>query len=193
MKRAGWAARRAPRWCSVRRLRSALRDLNPDLPEEASSLAADELTRDRTGTLSLVQANREVYDLLRGGVSVTYQEPGEGEVTRTAKVLHRSGDAVSVLERQAGDTLLIGTERGRQPFFPRWLSEHFSRSPYWVSSSQKRLGERFGVCLSRGFRSSLKPSAFARKQVLNRTPSGYFEIALRKLWRREAARHALIA
>ena len=63
MKRAGWAARRAPRWCSVRRLRSALRDLNPDLPE-ALGLAEDELTRDRTGTLSLVQANREVYGLL---------------------------------------------------------------------------------------------------------------------------------
>jgi type I restriction enzyme R subunit len=69
------------------RLRSALRDLNPDLPDEALRLTEDELTRDRTGTLSLVQANQEIYDLLRGGVSVTYQEPGEGEVTRTVQVI----------------------------------------------------------------------------------------------------------
>ena len=69
------------------RLRRALHRLNPDLPDEALRLAEDELTRDRTGTLSLVQANRAIYELLRGGVPVTYQDPDEGEVTRTVGVI----------------------------------------------------------------------------------------------------------
>ena len=70
------------------RLRHALRDLNPELPDEALQLAEDKLTRDRTSTLSLVQANREVYELLRGGVPVTYQDPDDGsEADRTVNVI----------------------------------------------------------------------------------------------------------
>ena len=53
----------------VPRLRAALEKLNPDLPAEAFDQAIEELTRDR---LKMVreEANREVYGLLKGGVTV---------------------------------------------------------------------------------------------------------------------------
>ena len=63
----------------VPKLRSALEKLNPDLDSEAINLAIEELTRDR-GAMSLVQANREVYKLLKDGVKVAF-ENDEGEVT----------------------------------------------------------------------------------------------------------------
>jgi type I restriction enzyme R subunit len=50
------------------RLEAALRSLNPALPAEAISAAVRTLTRDRSA-LSLVAANREVWELLRDGVS----------------------------------------------------------------------------------------------------------------------------
>ena len=51
------------------RLNSALEKLNPDLPAEAINQAITELTRDRS-RMSLVAANREVYDLIKNGVRV---------------------------------------------------------------------------------------------------------------------------
>lgn len=51
------------------RLRAALAKLNPDLPEDALTLAEEELTRDRTALLP-VAANREVLKLVRDGVRV---------------------------------------------------------------------------------------------------------------------------
>ena len=63
----------------VPKLRSALQKLNPDLDSEAINLAIEELTRDR-GAMSLVQANREVYKLLKDGVKVAF-ENDEGEET----------------------------------------------------------------------------------------------------------------
>jgi type I restriction enzyme R subunit len=59
------------------RLRAALEHLNPDLPAVALQQAIDELTRDRSA-LSLVQANREVYALLKNGVPVRIPD-AEGE------------------------------------------------------------------------------------------------------------------
>jgi len=50
-------------------LRDALRRLNPTLPDEALTLAEDELTRDRKAVIP-VAANREVLKLLREGVRV---------------------------------------------------------------------------------------------------------------------------
>ena len=50
----------------VRRLRPALEKLNPDASPEALDEAVEELTRDRSA-MSLVQANREVYRLLKDG------------------------------------------------------------------------------------------------------------------------------
>ncbi len=53
----------------LRRLRPALEKLNPALPAEAIDLAIEELTRDRSA-MSLVQANREIYRLLKDGIQV---------------------------------------------------------------------------------------------------------------------------
>src|SRR5207253_5018966 len=51
------------------RLRPALAKLNPDLPPQAIASAIEQLTRDR-GAMSAVQANREIYHLLKSGVRV---------------------------------------------------------------------------------------------------------------------------
>lgn len=50
-------------------LRPALEKLNPDLPPEALDEAIAELTRDRS-QMTLVNANHEIYKLLRDGASV---------------------------------------------------------------------------------------------------------------------------
>lgn len=61
------------------RLRNALIKLNPDAPQEAISLALEELLRDRSA-MSLVGANRDIYKLIRDGVKVNVQnEKGERE------------------------------------------------------------------------------------------------------------------
>jgi type I restriction enzyme R subunit len=56
------------------RLRPALEKLNPAATPETVDQAIEELTRDRS-RLSLVAANREVYDLLKNGVRVQMPEP----------------------------------------------------------------------------------------------------------------------
>lgn len=61
----------------VPRLRSTLEKLNPDLPPVSIELAIDELTRDRS-TLSLANANREIYQL-KGLVAITF---GSSPTTR---------------------------------------------------------------------------------------------------------------
>src|SRR5438309_1172056 len=54
------------------RLRSALLQLNPNLSPAAIGAALEELTRDRH-VMGAIQANREIYDLLKNGVKVTFQ------------------------------------------------------------------------------------------------------------------------
>lgn len=61
----------------VSRLRPVLEKLNPELPAEALDAAVEELTRDRSA-LSLVEANREIDKLLRGGVKVTIPDHERG-------------------------------------------------------------------------------------------------------------------
>ena len=56
----------------VPKLRSALQRLNPALDGDAVNLAIEELSRDRSA-MSLVQANREVYKLLKDGVKVSHR------------------------------------------------------------------------------------------------------------------------
>ena len=56
-----------------KRLMSALRILNPYLPEEAFLLAFDELERNRS-LLSTAHANKEVYQLLKEGVTVSLRD-----------------------------------------------------------------------------------------------------------------------
>ena len=69
------------------RLRAALERLNPAATPEAIALAIESLTRNRA-TMSLVAANREVYDLLKTGVpvSVTDREQG-GQKTERLRVI----------------------------------------------------------------------------------------------------------
>src|SRR5690349_6615467 len=71
----------------VSRLRTALERLNPTAPPEALSIAIELLTRNRS-TMSLVAANREVYDLVKNGipVSVPDREHG-GQKTERLRVI----------------------------------------------------------------------------------------------------------
>jgi type I restriction enzyme R subunit len=61
----------------VERLRAALRKFNPTLPPDAISNAVDELTRDRSA-MSLAAANREVYRLLKEGITVSVPDREHG-------------------------------------------------------------------------------------------------------------------
>src|ERR1700687_263073 len=70
----------------VPRLRSALQRLNPTLPSEAIKLAIEELTRPRN-VLSLVNANREIYGLLKDGVRVRIRDSEGGETVETVRVI----------------------------------------------------------------------------------------------------------
>ena len=66
------------------RLRAALERLNPGLPPEAVGMAVDEIVRDRSA-MSLSAANREVYGLLKEGVSVSVRDSERGG-QKTARV-----------------------------------------------------------------------------------------------------------
>jgi type I restriction enzyme R subunit len=70
----------------ARRLRGALEKLNPGLPADAYAQAIEQLARDRSRQLA-VNANREVYELIKDGVKVTV--PGEhgGQTTETLRVI----------------------------------------------------------------------------------------------------------
>ncbi len=61
----------------VSRLRPVLLKLNPELPSQAIEAAIEELAKDRS-SLSPVNANREIYAMLKDGVPVVYRnEAGE--------------------------------------------------------------------------------------------------------------------
>ena len=62
------------------RLREALVWLNPDAPEDAIDTAIEELTQTRK-VMNLVEANREIYNLLKDGVKVTVTDPNTQEET----------------------------------------------------------------------------------------------------------------
>ena len=68
------------------KLRSALWKLNPDLDSDAISLAIEALARDRSA-MTLVQANREVYKLLKDGVKVSFQNNEGEETDETVRVI----------------------------------------------------------------------------------------------------------
>ena len=61
----------------VERLRAALVRFNPALPPEAIANAVDELTRDRSA-MSLEAGNREVYRLLKEGITVSIPDKEHG-------------------------------------------------------------------------------------------------------------------
>ena len=64
----------------------ALEKLNPHLPEQAIAPAIEELTRDR-GTLSLVNANRDIYNHLKDGIKVTYRSDDGEEIAEIVKIV----------------------------------------------------------------------------------------------------------
>ena len=68
------------------RLRAALQRLNPGLAREAIEIASEELTRDRSA-LSLANANREVYRLLKNGVNIRIRGDGDEEIDETVRVI----------------------------------------------------------------------------------------------------------
>src|SRR3989440_5291161 len=77
---------RTPSVVRVSRLRAALQRLNPFLSAEAIKLAIEELPRPRN-VLSLVNANREVYRLLKDGVKVRIRDTEGGETVETVRVI----------------------------------------------------------------------------------------------------------
>jgi len=68
------------------RLRAALRKLNPDLPSDAINLVVEELARDRSKLLP-VNANQEVYRLLKDGVPVSVTDEHGNSTLKVAKVI----------------------------------------------------------------------------------------------------------
>jgi type I restriction enzyme R subunit len=68
------------------RLRAALKSLNPALPPEAIEAAVTILTKDRS-TLSAVAANQEVYELLKGGITVSVADPKGGQKIERVRVI----------------------------------------------------------------------------------------------------------
>jgi type I restriction enzyme R subunit len=70
----------------VSRLRPALAKLNPDLPGDALDQAVEELTRDRSA-MSPVRANQQVYDLLKGGIPVTFRREDGTEDTDRVRLI----------------------------------------------------------------------------------------------------------
>jgi type I restriction enzyme R subunit len=70
----------------ISKLQPALEKLNPHLPKPAINLAIDELIRDRNA-LTLANANREIYHLLKDRVTVTYRNDNGEEITENVTVI----------------------------------------------------------------------------------------------------------
>jgi type I restriction enzyme, R subunit len=69
------------------RLRSNLKELNPQLPSESIEHAVYELCKSRA-TLTPVMANKEVYELIKDGVAVTFQNNEGREENDYVKVIN---------------------------------------------------------------------------------------------------------
>lgn len=70
----------------VRRMRAALRKLNPGRSQEAIEAALEQITRARSA-LSPAHANREIYRLLKDGVKVNTRDHEGRESTQTVSVV----------------------------------------------------------------------------------------------------------
>src|SRR4028119_1442970 len=70
----------------ISKLQPALEKLNPHLPKPAINLAIDELIRDRNA-LTLANANREIYNLLKDRVTGTYRNDDGEEITENVTVI----------------------------------------------------------------------------------------------------------
>ena len=70
----------------TRRLGAALRHLNPGLPETAYAQAIEQFTQDRSKQLA-VNANRDIYRLLKDGVKVSLPDAHGGHALETLRVI----------------------------------------------------------------------------------------------------------
>src|SRR3989338_2170466 len=70
----------------INRLKQALEKLNPDAPQEAIAQAITELTRDRSAA-SLVNANHDLYKLIKDGVKTEIRAEDGSFETVTIKVI----------------------------------------------------------------------------------------------------------
>lgn len=70
----------------TRYLRNSIKKLNPSVDRDAIDLAIDEITKDRS-SLSPVNANREVYKLLKDGVKVSYKNEDDEETDEVVRVI----------------------------------------------------------------------------------------------------------
>jgi type I restriction enzyme R subunit len=70
----------------VPRLREALRRLNPQVGHETIEVAIEELTHDRS-MLSMVNANREIYRLLKDGIRVGIRGAEDKEIVEAIRVI----------------------------------------------------------------------------------------------------------
>ncbi|HEY60382.1 MAG TPA: type I restriction endonuclease subunit R [Anaerolineae bacterium] len=70
----------------ARFLRSALENLNPQLPDAAIQAAMDTLTRSR-GLSTLANANKEIYTFLKDGILVHFQGENGEEVQQRVQVI----------------------------------------------------------------------------------------------------------
>lgn len=68
------------------RLRSALENLNPDIPPDGITQAIEQLTEDRSKMIP-VNANREVYLLIKEGVKVLVADDDGSETIETVKII----------------------------------------------------------------------------------------------------------
>jgi len=68
------------------RLRSALVNLNEDIPPEGITQAIEQLTQDRSKMIP-VNANRDVYLLIKEGVKVLVADDDGSETTETVKII----------------------------------------------------------------------------------------------------------
>jgi type I restriction enzyme, R subunit len=95
------------------RLRAALQRLNPGFPSEAIIAAVDELSRDRSA-MSLAGANREVYALMKDGVTVSVPDrENGGQKIERVRVIYWDTPAANdfLLVSQMSITGLLYTRR----------------------------------------------------------------------------------
>jgi len=71
----------------VSRLRPVLQTLNPEATEEDIERAIEELTKDRS-SLSLVNANREIYQLLKEGIKISDDANNQDESAPRIRVIN---------------------------------------------------------------------------------------------------------
>ena len=70
----------------ISKLQPALEKLNPHLPKSAINLAIEQLISDRSA-LTLANANREIYNLLKDRIKVTYRNDAGEEITENVTVI----------------------------------------------------------------------------------------------------------